>query len=200
MIVPNMLDLAAIFAAFPVLETPRFLLQEIEASDAPAWYRILRDVRVARYSGRQPISQLSEAEERIERTRAGFRDQAGIRWAITDRSSGSVLGTAGTWRLLQEHFRGEIGYELHPDFWGKGVMHESLTALLDFAFGRISLHSVEGQMHPGNAASQRALERLGFVREGYFRENYFDHFENGFTDTAVYSLLRSTWAERNDCE
>ena len=40
------------------------------------------------------------------------------------------------------------------------------------------------------------MEKLGFVQEGYFRENYYDTASGTFTDTAVFSLLKSVWLRR----
>ena len=77
-------------------------------------------------------------------------------------------------------------------------MTEALGALLDFAFTRMGLHSVEAQIHPANSGSRRVLEKLGFVQEGYFRENFYDPVEAQFTDTAVYSLLKEIWMRRAD--
>jgi RimJ/RimL family protein N-acetyltransferase len=37
------------------------------------------------------------------------------------------------------------------------------------------------------------LEKLGFVHEGYFRESYYEPHMGRFTDSAVFSLLRSDW-------
>ncbi len=57
------------------------------------------------------------------------------------------------------------------------------------------LHSVEAQIEPNNTGSRRVLEKLGFVQEGYFRENFF--VNDAFTDTAVFSLLKADWLERD---
>jgi ribosomal-protein-alanine N-acetyltransferase len=94
---------------------------------------------------------------------------------------------------MPEHSRAEIGYELAPEWWGRGAMTEALGAALRFGFTSMGLHSVEAHIHPDNTGSQRVLEKLGFVQEGYFRENYNDLVEGRFTDTAVFSLLSTTW-------
>ena len=76
------------------------------------------------------------------------------------------------------------------------VMTEALATMLGFGFTRLGLHSVEAQIHPANTGSRRVLEKLGFAQEGYFRENYYDIVEAGFTDTAVFSLLKVSWMSR----
>jgi ribosomal-protein-alanine N-acetyltransferase len=130
-----------------------------------------------------------QALARVAEFEQSFEERSGIRWAICWREGGQFLGTCGFWRLLKQHFRAEIGYELGPESWGQGVMTEAVAAALAFGFGPMGLHSVEAQIAPQNTGSRRVLEKLGFVQEGYFRENYYEPALGAFTDTAVFSLL-----------
>jgi ribosomal-protein-alanine N-acetyltransferase len=189
-------DLSVAFATFPVLETARFRLRAVAEEDTADIFRIMSDPRVTRYFGTAPMAAIAEAAERVRSIQAAFAGQEGVRWAIADRASGRFLGTLGFWRLIKPHFRAEIGYELAPEWWGQGVMPEAAGAALTFGFATMGLHSVEAQIHPENTGSRRVLEKLGFVQEGYFRENYYEPAEARFTDTAVFSLLRSTWMRR----
>jgi len=191
-----MLDLTAAFAAFPVLETQRFLLRAITLDDAADILRIMSDLRVTRYFGALPMTTLDQAQQRVQAIQTAFQEQSGVRWAISNRANGRLIGTGGFWRLLKPHFRAEIGYELAPEWWGQGVMTEAVGAMLEFGFSRMGLHSVEAQIHPANSGSRRVLEKLGFVQEGYMRENFYDPVEAQFTDTAVFSLLKASWMSR----
>ena len=99
-----------------------------------------------------------------------------------------MIGSIGLWRIDKAHYRGEIGYMLHHDHWGKGIMQEAIAAVIEFGFGPLKLHSIEAHINPANAASAGILEKNGFVREAYFKENYY--FRGKFLDTAIYSLLK----------
>jgi ribosomal-protein-alanine N-acetyltransferase len=191
-----MLDLTTAFAEFPVLVTDRLILREPRATDADAVYRIMADPQVLRYFGSPPMTRFEQALNRIAGFHAAFAAHEGIRWAITARADGHLLGTCGFWRLITEHHRAEIGYELAPEWWGQGIMTEAVAATLTFGFQTMGLHSVEAQIAPENSGSQRVLAKLGFVQEAYFRENYYEPVEQRFTDTAVFSLLASTWLPR----
>lgn len=193
-----MLDLTAAFATFPVLETERLLLRAVTPADAPEMFRLLSDRRVTRYFGQPPMTALDQATERVRRMQSSFQERTGVRWVITSRTDGRFMGACGFWRLLPAHFRAEIGYELAPEWWGHGVMPEAVAAILTFGFTRMGLHSVEAQIHPDNTGSRRVLEKLGFVQEAYFRESYYEPTEDCFTDTAVFSLLKTTWLSRVD--
>lgn len=188
-----MLDLSTTFMAFPTLETERFVLRAITLDDANDMFRIMSDPRVMRYFGSDPMTSIDQAIDRAQGIQSAFIEQSGVRWAITGREDGQLIGTCGFWRLIKEHFRAEIGYELAPARWGQGVMTEAVGAMLDFGFAHMGLHSVEAQIDPANIGSRRVLEKLGFVQEGYFRENYYQPSENIFSDTAVFSLLKASW-------
>jgi len=191
-----MLELTRAFASFPVLETERLTLRAATPDDAVDMFRIMGDPQVTRYFGQLQMASLDAAAKRIEGFALAFAEQSGVRWAISARADGQLIGSCGYWRLLKEHLRAEVGYELAPAWWGRGVMPEALEAVLRFGFADMGLHSVEAQIHPANNGSRRVLEKLGFVQEGHFHENFYDPVEQGFTDTAVFSLLRAAWAAR----
>ena len=90
--------------------------------------------------------------------------------------------------MQPQHCRGEIGYALKPEYWGKGFMTEALKTIIDFGFHKMNLHSIEANVNPKNQKSKKLLKRLGFRKEAYFRENYL--FEGKFLDSEIYSLLK----------
>jgi [ribosomal protein S5]-alanine N-acetyltransferase len=188
-----MLDFSACFGEFPQLTTPRLRLRAPEPGDAGAVLRVMGDPRVVRYFGQLPITTLGEAEARIVGQTQAFAASQGIRWAIADPETNAWLGSAGFWRLLPQHHRAEIGYELAAEHWGHGLMTEALHAIVGFGFAHMHLHSIEANIHPHNIGSRRVLEKLGFVQEGHFIENYFDVVENALTDTVSFSLLARNW-------
>ena len=135
-----MLDLTAAFAAFPVLETERFLLRAVTLDDVPEIFRIMSDLRVTRYFGALPMASPTEAQERVQAIQTAFQEHVGVRWAIAYRASGQLIGTGGFWRLIKSHYRAEVGYELAPEWWGQGVMTEALGAMLGFGFTHMLQH------------------------------------------------------------
>jgi ribosomal-protein-alanine N-acetyltransferase len=183
-----------VFDVFPVFETERLVLREITPDDAEDVFRIYADPQVMRYWGSAPMRSIDEAHGKIAGIAAAFGEREGIRWAITRKGSNQLIGSCGHWRLIKQHFRSEIGYDLAPEHWGQGIMPEAVGAILRFGFERMGLHSVEAQIEPNNQGSRRVLEKLGFVQEGYFRENFY--YDGTFTDTAVFSLLKADWLKR----
>ena len=181
------------FDPFPVLETPRLVLRQIVDADAEALFRISSDPEVMRYYGRAPEQSIDETMQRIEKITASIREFTSIRWALTLRESGELIGGAGFWRWNKQHFLAEIGYELLPAHWGRGLMTEALRPIFRFGFEAMELHRVEANIHPANRASARVLERLGFVQEGLLREAFCQ--DGLFTDNAVYGLLQRDFVD-----
>jgi ribosomal-protein-alanine N-acetyltransferase len=112
----------------------------------------------------------------------------GIVWGISLRENASALiGYTSFWQIIKPHYRAEIGYTLDPRYWKKGIMYEANTAIINYAFNSIKLHSIQANINSDNKASEALLQKLGFVKEAHFKEDYY--FEGRFFDSVVYSLL-----------
>ena len=64
----------------------------------------------------------------------------------------------------------EVGYGILEEFQGRGCATEALKALLDWAFQDPCVTAVEAETDPDNRASQRVLEKCGFVPNGKIGE------------------------------
>jgi ribosomal-protein-alanine N-acetyltransferase len=175
------------FSPFPVLTTQRLRLRQISAADQIEMLQLRSDERVMRYIDRPRAKSIDDAMELIQKMMDGVINNESITWAITNMNDDHLIGSIGYWRIMKEHYRAEIGYMLHPNFHGKGLMQEAISAVIDFGFNDMKLHSIEANVNTGNEASQKLLEKNRFVREAFFKENFY--FEGKFLDTFIYSLL-----------
>ncbi|MGC4057454.1 MAG: GNAT family protein [Chitinophagaceae bacterium] len=65
----------------------------------------------------------------------------------------------------------EIGYWLGKDFWGMGIMPEAVRMMVPAGFNAYpQIQRIFGRVFGGNTASERVLEKAGFVQEGFFRD------------------------------
>ncbi|MBR2790405.1 MAG: GNAT family N-acetyltransferase [Eggerthellaceae bacterium] len=64
----------------------------------------------------------------------------------------------------------EIGYGILPEHQGNGYATEAVKAALTWAFAHPGVTAVEAETDPGNAASQRVLEKCGFSPTGVIGE------------------------------
>lgn len=178
------------FQPFPELKTERLVLRQITTDDKPEIFFLRSNPDVLRYIDKEPAVSMEEAAEFIRQSKRNITANELIIWGIVLQENQSVIiGTICFWQLQPEHHRAEIGYVLHPGQWGKGLMSETMIAVIQYGFSRLNLHSIEARVNPVNQASISLLEKSGFSREAYYRENYL--FRGQFLDTAVYSLLKN---------
>jgi ribosomal-protein-alanine N-acetyltransferase len=147
-----------------------------------------------RYIDKASAETIDDAYEFIQKINDQQKNNDAVTWAITIKGETILLGTICFWNILKEHYRAEIGYVLHPDYWGKGIMQEAFSEVVNYGFKVMNLHSIEANINPHNTASIKLLEKNKFVREAYYKENYF--FNGKFLDTAIYSLLKPE--DKND--
>lgn len=178
-----------VFATFPEIETDRLLLREILPEDAPAIFRLFGDEQVTRYYDLATYTDLRQAEELVDFFDESFELERAIRWGIERKADGALLGTCGYVWLRQ--FRGEIGYELHSDFWRQGYMSEAIDAILDFGYTELGLNRIEALVMQENTASAAMLESLGFRQEGVLRQH--DFFKGAFHDMRLFALLKEEY-------
>ena len=178
------------FTPFPELRTKRLLLRKLKRSDAPEMFFLRSNEQVLRYLGKEPAKTITEAEEFIGRINKEVDENRSILWGIALLDDPAVIiGTICLWNFNRDHYRSEIGYILHPDFWRKGIMKEAINCVADYGFNILGLHSIEAMLSPENIASTGLLESTGFVKEGHLKENFY--FRGEFGDTLIYSKLKS---------
>jgi RimJ/RimL family protein N-acetyltransferase len=81
----------------------------------------------------------------------------------------------------------EIGYWTSPSARGRGVMTEAAGALAQWVLDQMGFARVELRIAPGNLASLRVAEKVGFRREGVARSAGIVH--HGRVDLVIFSLL-----------
>lgn len=85
----------------------------------------------------------------------------------------------------------ELGYTLHPDYWGRGYVLEAARALIDIGFKNLGLHKIELVCFSHNLQSQRVAEKLGFTLEARIRDR--KDAQGNRCDNLIYGLLKSGW-------
>lgn len=173
---------------FPELQTDRLRLVEVKTEHAKGLFDNLSNPDVTRYYGREPMTELAEAEKLVEHFKSIFSTSRGIRWAIIRKEDNRFAGTIGLNNLSKGMKRAEVGFEIHPDFWRTGITSEALDAVLNYSFTEMSLHRMGAVTFLDNVASISLLKKHGFEQEGILR-NYL--FQNGQShDARVFSVLK----------
>jgi len=97
--------------------------------------------------------------------------------------SGKLIGKVQLSNLVYGGFRSAtLGYALHKDFEGKGLMNDALRTAIRYAFEELMLHRIEASTLLDNYKSQNVLKRLGFKLVGtnekylYINGKWQDHY------------------------
>ena len=83
---------------------------------------------------------------------------------------------------------GEIGYLLLTDFWSKGIMTEAVRQICAAAFAELDIIRITALVFTPNTASQRVLEKNGFVKEGLQKKAVFK--DGKIFDLHIYGKLK----------
>lgn len=178
-------------STLPEVRAERVKLRWLTEADVPSLFAIFSDPEVMRYWSSEPMTDPGEAKALLDDVHAHFEARTLFQWGVALAGDDRVVGTCTLSRLDGQNRRGEIGYALAREQWGKGLMGEALTALLDYAFTELALHRIEADVDPGNAASLRLLERLGFTCEGMLRERWL--VGGRAHDSVMLGLLGREW-------
>lgn len=175
------------FSPFPILETERLILRRVLPSDVKEMFELRSNPETMKYIPRPLVTNYDEALAHIKMMEDKIETNEGINWAITLKGDDKMLGVIGHYRIKPEHYRAEVGYMILPEYHGKGITTEAVQCVVDYGFNTMQLHSIEGVIDPENDASQRVLQKCGFVKEAHFKENEF--YDGKFIDAVVYSKL-----------
>ena len=155
------------------LTTERLRLRPWVTGDADFVYDMYSRWEVQRYIGKVPrvMQDLAEALAMIERWRNLDGPHHGI-WAIERIGDSQLVGSlllksipASGELPLEPSGDTEIGWHLHPDFWGQGYATEAAAAALEFALAS-GLKQVVAVTNPENMASQQVCRRIGMESAG----------------------------------
>ncbi len=185
------------FAVVPRLETERLVLRRITEDDFRDWMTVWQSPGVLDYLVEfdgMPDDELGR--EILDWADRIFAEQSGIRWAITLKPDARLIGSCGFHVYVSSQRRAEIGYELHSDFWRRGIMTEAVGAVLKFCFETLEAHRVEADVTEGNAASAALLRKAGFTLEGVWRERVYGR--NRYHSMWQFGMLAPEYQARRE--
>jgi ribosomal-protein-alanine N-acetyltransferase len=160
------------FTTFPVLQTERLTLRQLISTDDTQIFALRSNDNVNKYLGRKPSKSIDDAKNFIKTINDNIQRNDSLYWAITLNDTDKLIGTICLFNFSEDHSEAEIGYELLPDFQGKGIMQEATSKVISFGFQYVGLHSIEAYTHFENQSSTRLLEKLNFKRESAVDENF----------------------------
>ena len=176
--------------ALPRLETERLLLRPFVLADAPTVERRAGAWEVADTTLNLPHPYPAGAAAAWIASHGAAWD-AGQRLTLAICAADAPEDAVGaiSLALTPEHARGELGYWVGADRWGRGYATEAARAVVSFGFTALGLNRIQARHFLRNPASGRVLQKLGMRFEGVHRQTY--RRWGRFEDVAVYAILAS---------
>jgi len=148
-----------------VLESERLILRPFCPEDLDDLYAYASVEGVGEMAGWRH----HESKEESERILRMFIDEDRV-FALVLKDSGKVIGSLGIEKYGLEdkltEFDGylgrEIGYVLSKEYWGKGLMPEAVSTVIDYLFGVMDLDFLTCGYFDFNSQSKRVQEKCGF--------------------------------------
>jgi ribosomal-protein-alanine N-acetyltransferase len=173
-----------------VLAGPTLVLRYPEAADAPDLFALGADPAVTRFFSWGPYERVEEAEAYIAGLPVRRERGEALEFLITHRRHGAA-GIIGLSEVVRRDRRAVVGTWVGHRFWGSGANFEAKAMLCFLAFERLGIERLTAFANTRNGRSQRALERVGFRREGVLRA--WHRHGDVVHDVVVFGLLRSGW-------
>jgi ribosomal-protein-alanine N-acetyltransferase len=158
--------------------------------DAEALYAEARDPEVTRWFSWGPYASETEAHSYLARLAPQRARGEHLDLVIEHRDAGPI-GITGLGEFARRDRRATIGTWLGRAWWGTGANHEAKALMCHLAFVHLGLDRVGAYSNVEHVRSQRALERIGFRREGVLRG--FHRHGGRALDVVVFGLLREDW-------
>jgi len=169
-----------------VIHTERLVLRPFKKDDETAMFKNWTfDNRVAKYCRWTPHKSVQETKELLKIYLDKSKNNYKYRFAITLKEFDEPIGCIDAVDISEDNKTATIGYVLSYDYWNKGIVTESLKAVIEFLFNNgfervIAEHRVE------NLASGRVMQKSGVI---------FTHFGKALVKFGSDELCDTAWYE-----
>lgn len=170
------------------LETERLILRPFRQEDLQDFYEYASVEGVGEMAGWRHHGSIEKSQEILDM----FINEDKT-FAIVLKENGKVIGSLGVEKYgmeealteFNDYLGREIGYVLSKEHWGKGIMPEAVSAIIDYLFGSLDLDFLTCGYYDFNSQSKRVQEKCGF--KPYRKLNMDTRL--GTTEPGVLNLL-----------
>jgi RimJ/RimL family protein N-acetyltransferase len=143
------------------LVTVRLVLEPQVAAHADAMFAVLADPRIYEFENAPPPTPawLRERYARLESRRSADGREQWLNWVLR-RDDGELIGYVQA--TVHADGRAAIAYELNSRYWGRGLAHEAVGAMIGELATAYGVRRLSAVFKRDNVRSRRLLERLDF--------------------------------------
>jgi len=173
------------------IQTPRLLLRRYRLTDAEEVFAYARDPEWGCFLPGVPEPYERQHADQFVASHVLKDWRTESHWALEHQ--GRVVGRVGL-TPAPRHRRAELGYELARWLWGRGLMTEAASAVVDEAFRKLPLGKILAHAIAANVGSTRVMEKIGMQCEATLRRHWV--FHGRAYDAVNYGILREEWERK----
>ncbi|MEB9685798.1 GNAT family N-acetyltransferase [Bacillus thuringiensis serovar pingluonsis] len=134
-----------------------------------------------------------DMEQYVQVAIKGFEGETDLPFVVVDQKTNEIVGSTRLYSISSNNKTVELGQTwYHPSVHRTSINTECKYMLLQYAFEELHMLRVQIKTDLRNEKAQRAIERLGAVKEGVLRNER--QLPNGYVrDAVVYSIIASEW-------
>lgn len=175
------------------LHTKRLHFKRYTEEDLPFVLALVKNAQVMNYIGNGLPQSEEYARQLIRRMLEQYEnfDDYGLH-LLVHKETNTYVGHAGiVAQIIDDAFELEIGYWIHPDYWGQGYGKEAAHALAQYADEELELERYIAAIQVGNVGSEKIAKSVGMTLEKiiemegkqvqiFKKENDFQHVYDTF--------------------
>ncbi|HVF80539.1 MAG TPA: GNAT family protein [Flavisolibacter sp.] len=173
-------------------------LELLQHEDVPQLKTLAYDARLWEYTKTLLVNERFDAQfDRYIATAFDPRNTGlQISFVMRDAVTSAIIGMTRYYKIEPSQKRLSIGYTWYtPAYWGQVHNKECKLLLLQYAFEEHHFQRVEFEVAHQNIRSQKAVEKIGGVKEAVLRKHGL-HADGTVRDTVVFSIIDEEWREK----
>ncbi|MGG7076593.1 GNAT family N-acetyltransferase [Clostridium sardiniense] len=175
------------------IDTNRLLLEKFKLEDSKAAFKNwVNDPEVTKYLTWNPHGDLSVTNSLINLWINEYKNRNNYNWAINLKDENEVIGSIAVVEIDEENKSCDIGYCMSKKYWGKGIMTESLKAVIDYLFEEVDFNKITARHDTRNGASGKVMIKSGMEYVETLKDIEIPN-DKGVCDVKIYEISKEEW-------
>lgn len=172
-----------------IIETERLILRKFKYTDDDSMIsNWISDPNIQLMYGEPTYETNEDVKDLLNDYITSYKNKNFYRWAITLKNSDECIGQIAYFLVNEQNNFAEIEYCIGSKFQNKGYATEATQAIIDYGFDEINLHKVQISHKSINEASQKVINKCGFIYEGTLRDYFY--VDGEYYDRVYYSIIK----------
>ncbi|MDD2260401.1 MAG: GNAT family N-acetyltransferase [Acholeplasmataceae bacterium] len=175
----------------PEVSFGTYKLRTLLKKDAHDYYEIGKDPINIKYLTWRPFKTLTQAKSAIKNIyykRLNHHEPIG--YAIIDIPNNKMIGIIEFHTFDYAENSAQVGYLLHKDYWGEGIMSQALKELIKVGFETLNLNKIIIKSIKENVGSRKVIEHNNLVLIDILKLHHYHVKTKTYHDVFVYEIER----------